>query len=75
MSSAAQQIFAQPVRGRRLPRERRRVSRMIGAWPEGIRFEDAKVPWEPFFRGAERAVPGIWPQSSLATGASIVRGR
>jgi hypothetical protein len=68
-------MTVQQIRAPRPSRERRRVSRMIGAWPEGIRFEDAIVPSEPFFRGAERMVPGIWPQSSLATGASLVRGR
>jgi hypothetical protein len=46
-------------------RERAGVSRMIGGWPEGIRFEDADVPAEGFFKGAERAAEGIWPESSL----------
>lgn len=56
-------------------RERARVSRMIGRWPDGIRFEDAAVPVEAFFRGAEREVAGIWPESSLTVAARIVRGR
>jgi len=46
-------------------RERAGVSRMIGRWPDGIRFEDALVPEEGFFRGADREVAGIWPESSL----------
>ncbi len=33
-------------------RERSGVSRMIGRWPDGIRFEDADVPVEGFFKGA-----------------------
>ena len=40
-------------------RERSGVSRMIGRWPEGIRFEDAAVPVEGFFKGAFREAPGI----------------
>lgn len=56
-------------------RERSRVSRMIGRWPEGIRFEDAIVPREAFFRGCDREVPGIWPSSSLNLQARIARGR
>lgn len=60
---------------RRLPRERRRVSRMIGGWPDGLRFEDAIVPREPLFRGGDREVPGVWPESSLSTAARIARGR
>jgi hypothetical protein len=48
---------------------------MIGRWPEGIRFEDADVPVEGFFRGAERELSGIWPESSLATVGRIVGRR
>ena len=48
-------------------RERSGVSRMIGRWPEGIRFEDADVP--------AREVAGVWPESSLGTVGRIVRGR
>ncbi|HKP25051.1 MAG TPA: hypothetical protein VJV39_14385 [Dongiaceae bacterium] len=59
------------VRGR----ERRGVSRMIGRWPEGIRFEDADVPVEGFFKGAFREVAGVWPESSLGTVGRIARGR
>jgi hypothetical protein len=56
-------------------RERSGVSRMIGQWPEGIRFEDADVPVEGFFKGAPREVTGIWPESSLGTVGRIARGR
>lgn len=56
-------------------RERSRVSRMIGRWPVGIRFEDAIVPREGFFRGCPRDVPGIWPESSLTLDVGIARGR
>jgi hypothetical protein len=56
-------------------RERSGVSRMIGRWPEGIRFEDAKVPVEGFFKGAAREAAGIWPESSLGTVGRIARGR
>ena len=56
-------------------RERSGVSRMIGRWPDGIRFEDAAVPIEGFFKGALREVPGIWPESSLGTVGRIARGR
>jgi hypothetical protein len=48
---------------------------MIGRWPDGIRFEDAAVPIEGFFKGALREVPGIWPESSLGTVGRIARGR
>jgi hypothetical protein len=61
------------VAGRR--RERRGVWRMIGRWPDGIRFEDAVVPVEGFFKGAAREVAGIWPESSLGTVGRIARGR
>ena len=66
------------------PRGRRRrggngvssgMPRMIGRWPEGIRFEDAIVPAEGFFRGQEREMCGIWPESSLSTGGRIARRR
>jgi hypothetical protein len=56
-------------------RERNGVSRMIGCWPDGIRFEDAKVPLEAFFKGAAREVAGVWPESSLGTVGRIARGR
>ena len=56
-------------------RERCRVSRMIGRWPDGIRFEDAVVPREGFFRGCARDVPGIWPESSLSLDVGVARGR
>jgi hypothetical protein len=60
---------------RRPWRERLRISRMIGRWPEGLRFEDAVVPREGFFRGCARDVPGIWPESSLSLDAGIARKR
>ncbi len=56
-------------------RERSRVSRMIGRWPDGIRFEDAMVPREGFFRGRARDVQGVWPESSLSLDVGIARGR
>ena len=56
-------------------RERSGVSRMIGRWPEGIRFEDAAVPIEGFFKGVPREAPGIWPESSLGTVGRVARGR
>lgn len=56
-------------------RGRSGVSRMIGRWPEGIRFEDADVPVEGFFRGAERDIPGIWPESSLGAVGHIAGRR
>ena len=56
-------------------RERSRVSRMIGRWPDGIRFEDAIVPREGFFRGCAREAPGVWPESSLSLEVGIARGR
>jgi len=56
-------------------RERSGVSRMIGRWPDGIRFEDADVPVEGFFNGAAREVAGVWPESSLGTVGRIARGR
>jgi hypothetical protein len=56
-------------------RERSGVSRMIGRWPEGIRFEDAVVPFEGFFKGAAREAAGVWPESSLGTVGRIARGR
>lgn len=60
---------------RRPRRERERVSRMIGRWPDGIRFEDAIVPREGFFRGCALDVPGVWPESSLSLEVGIARGR
>jgi hypothetical protein len=56
-------------------RERCGQSRMIGRWPDGIRFEDADVPVEGFFKGAARDVAGVWPESSLGAAGRIVRGR
>jgi hypothetical protein len=56
-------------------RERSGVSRMIGRWPDRIRFEDADVPVEGFFKGAPREVAGVWPESSLSTVGRIARGR
>ena len=56
-------------------RERSDISRMIGRWPEGIRFEDAEVPVEGFFKGAAREVAGVWPESSLGSVGRIARGR
>ena len=56
-------------------RVRSGVSRMIGRWPDGIRFEDADVPAEGFFKGAPREVAGLWPESSLGTVGRIARGR
>ena len=55
--------------------ERSGVSRMIGRWPDDIRFEDADVPVEGWFKGAPREAAGIWPESSLGTVARIARGR
>jgi hypothetical protein len=48
---------------------------MIGRWPEGIRFEDAVVPAEGFFKGADRAAAGVWPESSLGSVGRIARRR
>jgi len=48
---------------------------MIGRWPDGIRFEDAAVPIDGFFKGASREVAGVWPESSLGTVGRIARGR
>jgi len=48
---------------------------MIGRWPEGIRFEDAAVPAEGFFKGAERLTAGIWPESSLCVVGRIATRR
>lgn len=62
---------AMPVRWR----ERRGVSRVIGRWPDDIRFEDADVPAEGFFKGADREVAGIWPESSLGTVGRIAGRR
>ncbi|MEZ5830452.1 MAG: hypothetical protein R3D05_04680 [Dongiaceae bacterium] len=56
-------------------RERKGVSRMIGRWPEGIHFEDAKVPGEPFFRGTDREIAGVWPESSLVSVGRIAGRR
>jgi hypothetical protein len=56
-------------------RGRSGISRMIGRWPEGIRFEDADVPVEGFFKGVEREVSGIWPGSSLGAVGWIARRR
>ena len=48
---------------------------MIGRWPDGIRFEDAVVPVEGFFKGADREVAGVWPESSLGSVGRIARRR
>lgn len=56
-------------------RARSGVSRMVGRWPDGIRFEDADVPFEGFFRGNGRERMGIWPESSLSTTARIAGRR
>ena len=56
-------------------RERSGVSRMIGRWPEGIRFEDADVPIEGFFKGAPREAAGIWPEIEPRAVGRIARGR
>ena len=56
-------------------RERSGVSRMIGRWPDGIRLEDAVVPVEGFFKGADREVAGVWPESSLGSVGRIARRR
>lgn len=66
-----EQPRALPIRRR----ERSGVSKMIGRWPDGIRFEDANVPAEGLFRGAEREIVGVWPESSLATTGRIVGRR
>jgi hypothetical protein len=48
---------------------------MIGRWPENLRFEDADVPAEGFFKGADRATMGIWPESSLCAVGRIATRR
>jgi len=48
---------------------------MIGRWPDGIRFEDAAVPAEGFFKGADREATGVWPESSLGTVGRIAGRR
>ena len=48
-------------------REKGGISRMIGRWPEGIWFDDAIVPAEGFFKGTDREIAGVWPESSLGT--------
>lgn len=68
-------VNGQPQDDRIRWRERSRVSRMIGRWPDGIRFEDAGVPAEGFFKGAERELSGIWPESSLTTVGRIAGRR
>ncbi len=70
MESAPDRLSHRP-----LPRERRRVSRMIGRWPAGIRFEDAVVPPEPMLRGGGGDGPGHWPASSLAIVARVAGRR
>ena len=60
---------------RPLRRERRASCRMIGRWPDGIRFEDAEVPAEGFFKGSNREVAGVWPESSLGAVGCIARRR
>jgi hypothetical protein len=56
-------------------RERSGVSRMIGRWPDGIRFEDAVVPAEGFFKAPGREAAGVWPESSLGTVGRIAGRR
>lgn len=56
-------------------RERSGVSRMIGRWPDGIRFEDAAVPAEGFFKAPGREAAGVWPESSLGTVGRIAGRR
>lgn len=56
-------------------RERRSACRMIGRWPDGIRFEDAEVPVEGFFKGWNRDAAGLWPQSSLGAVGCIAKRR
>lgn len=56
-------------------RERNGASRMIGRWPDGIRFEDAEVPFEGFFKGGVREAIGIWPESSLGAVGRLGRRR
>jgi hypothetical protein len=65
------QARVRPIRRR----ERSGVSRMIGRWPDGIVFEDAVVPVEGFFKGADREVAGVWPESSLGLVGRIARRR
>jgi hypothetical protein len=48
---------------------------MIGRWPDGLRFEDAEVPAEGFFKGTDREVAGVWPESSLGTVGRIAGRR
>jgi hypothetical protein len=48
---------------------------MIGRWPQDIRFEDADVPPEGFFKGAEREAEGVWPGSSLCAVGRIATRR
>jgi hypothetical protein len=48
---------------------------MIGRWPDGIRFEDASVPFEGFFRGSGGERAGIWPESTLSTTARLAGRR
>lgn len=68
MSAAPEAPSRQPRR------ERRRMSRMIGRWPEDLRFEDAAVPRELPFRGGGCERSGVWPESSLSAAARVVRG-
>jgi hypothetical protein len=68
-------VTRQPQIGRVRRREKSGVSRMIGRWPEGIRFEDAIVPAEGFFKGTDREIAGVWPESSLATVGRIAGRR
>ena len=56
-------------------REPRRAVRMIGCWPEGIRFEDADVPAEGWFKGQGRDVPAAWPESNLGAVGHIAGRR
>jgi len=64
------------IRGRKVRRRvRGGVSRMIGRWPVDIQFEDAAVPAEGFFKGTDREVAGVWPESSLGTVGRIAGRR
>lgn len=64
-----------PQPARALRRERGSAYRMIGRWPDGIRFEDAVVPVEGFFKGSSHEAAGRWPESSLGAVGHIARRR
>ncbi|HET6158483.1 MAG TPA: hypothetical protein VFE34_09080 [Dongiaceae bacterium] len=69
----SERLDALPRRVQR--RERSGVSRMIGRWPENIQFEDAEVPAEGFFKGTDREIAGVWPESSLGAVGRVARRR